>query len=339
MQRVFACLQADARGLRGRLVGWVGNRQALAQEERFLDQDLNRVWTEERIEGARRRLDPQVREERELLDLANRVDRELEACPEARVLDLHSTSGEGPAFTTVDDTLANRSLAFSLPVTHVLGLEEELAATMVGYLNQRGVTAIGFESGQHLDPASVDRAEAAVWIAMETSGVLQAGTRREVEDGRRLLERSTHGGPGVVEIRQRHALRPGDEFTMEPGFRSFQRIRKGQLLARDASGPILCDQDGMILMPLYQDQGDDGFFVIRRVNRIWLRVSAWVRRLRMDRFVHWLPGVRRHPELPGVFEVDRTRARWLALQVFHLLGFRRRSVAGTLLEMARREEL
>ncbi len=337
LRRLILRLEAEPRGLRGRLVGLTGNRAALEVGERFVDEDLNRIWKPDRIERVRGGVDPAIAEEEELLELFDAIEAELAECPDARLIDLHSTSGGGSAFTTLDDSLANRELAFALPVPHVLGLEEELSGTMVGYLNDRGLTAIGFESGQHLDPASVDRAEAAVWIAMEACGVLERGARPEVEEARRLLEREGRVRPDVVEVRHRHAVEAGDGFEMLPGYENFQRTRRGELLARDARGPIHSTEDGMILMPLYQDQGADGFFVIRRVNRIWLTVSAWVRRIRLDRIVHWLPGVRRHPELPGVFYVDRSRARWLALQIFHLLGFRRRARAGSILEMIRRE--
>jgi hypothetical protein len=76
-------------------------------------------------------------------------------------------------------------------------------------------------------------------------------------------------------------------------------------------------------MPLYQGQGSDGFFIVRPVHAVWLRVSAIVRRLPVHHLLAWLPGVARHPTLPDSFVIDTHRARWLALQVFHLLGFKR----------------
>jgi succinylglutamate desuccinylase len=337
LQRLLPRLAADPRGLRGRLVGLLGNRVAFARGQRYLDADLNRIWQAERLARVRAGVDPRVAEEAELRELSEVLDRELERDPFARFLDLHSTSGDGPAFTTLDDTLANRVLAFALPVPHVLGLEEELSGTMIGHLNERRVPAIGFEAGQHVDPLSIERAEAAVWVTMETCGLLEPGAREEVAAARRLLEREGRARPEVIEVRHRHAVVAGDGFSMLEGFESFQPVQAGQVLAADATGPIAAREDGLILMPLYQEQGSDGFFVVRRVNPIWLAVSAWVRKLRMDRFVHWLPGVRRSAEEHGVFLVDRSLARWFALQVFHLLGFRRRSIEGPTLEMVRRD--
>ena len=182
LQRVFAELAEGTTRLRGRLVGLCGNRKALTQGQRYLVDDLNRSWWPERVERLRsidKALDAEDEEIREL-------DRELqsvlrEAKGAAYFLDIHSTSGDGGVFSTFDDNLPNRDFAMTLPVPQVIGLEEELSGTLVGYLNDRGLTAIGFESGQHEDPESVDRAAAAIWIALHTAGLIQGSARQVVE--------------------------------------------------------------------------------------------------------------------------------------------------------------
>ena len=114
-------------------------------------------------------------------------------------------------------------------------------------------------------------------------------------------------------------------------------MHKGQALAVDREGPVTAPQSGLLLMPLYQRQGDDGFFIVRKVAPAWLKLSTVLRRLRLERGLHLLPGVRRHPELAGSFLVDRRVARFLALDLFHLLGFRRLGPAtGRWLVMTRR---
>jgi len=54
------------------------------------------------------------------------------------------------------------------------------------------------------------------------------------------------------------------------------------------------------------------------------------------RGIHLLPGIRKHPERAGVFVVNRRVARWYALQIFHLLGFRRVREEGDELVVERR---
>jgi predicted deacylase len=339
LRRVFRALEGDADTLRGELVGLTGNRKALANGKRFLSRDLNRLWTEEearRIAAAGPPFEGEPEAE-ELFDLNQHLRQCFEAARGAVFgLDLHSTSGPGPAFAVLDDTLENRAFAMELQVPVVLGIEEELDGTLASYLLARGAITAGFECGQHDDPASVDRGEAAVWVALEASGVLPRGARPEVDQARRLLAPATPGLPRVVETLYRHAVPRGDFFRTEPGFQSFQPIRTRQTIGWNAAGPVPSPSSGRILMPLYQPQGDDGFFIVRDVRALWLHLSAVVRRLGMERIVHWLPGVRRKPGAAEVFVVDRRVARWYALELLHLLGFRRHGQAGRYLEVSRR---
>ncbi|MFT6360775.1 MAG: succinylglutamate desuccinylase, partial [Saprospiraceae bacterium] len=41
---------------------------------------------------------------------------------------------------------------------------------------------------------------------------------------------------------------------------------KGEILATDKNGNVVAKQDSLILMPLYQKQGDDGFFLIKSLT-------------------------------------------------------------------------
>lgn len=325
LPRVVARLgEHGPRAIAGEFLALAGNVQALARNRRFLREDLNRIWLPERLARVRAATEGLEDEDEELAALDREIARALErARGPVVVFDVHSVSGPGPAFVTLDDTLANRAVAFRIPSPCVLGLEEELPGTLTDYFVRAGVTSFGFESGQLYDPRSVARAEAAIWLVLAATGLIQAAEWPEVAAGRRLLEDDRDGLPGVVEVRHRHAVRPGDGFRMRPGYTSFQHIRAGEVLAEQAAGPVHAPCDGLILMPLYQGQGSDGFFVVRPVQPFWLRLSLVARQLPLRGFLAWLPGVRRHPDAPGSFVVDTHRARWLALPLFHLLGFKR----------------
>jgi len=93
---------------------------------------------------------------------------------------------------------------------------------------------------------------------------------------------------------------------------------------------------GRILMPLYQEQGEEGFFLIREFHPFWLRLSWALRRVHADRMAVRLPGVRKHPTSPDAVLVDKRVARWYAVQIFHLLGFRMYEDAGTHILLRRR---
>jgi succinylglutamate desuccinylase len=328
-QRIFAALEAGGGIDRGRLVGLAGNLEALSRNQRYLDYDLNRCWNPRHVCRLRQGEgdSPRPAEDEEL----RAIDRELErlraeAEGQVYLLDFHTTSAPKLPFATLEDRLQNRQLVFELPVPVVLGLEEELADTLTSYASSRGVITAGFESGQHSDPQSVTRAEAAIWITLGACGLVDR-ERAEVTEARRFLvaEMTTEAGsvPAIVEVGYRHAITPDDWFRMDPGWTNFQPVRKRQVVAMDRNGPVAAPRAGRMLMPLYQKQGAEGFFIVKRVHGFWLRLSTVVRRLGIESILHWLPGVERHPERPGSFVVDRHTARWLAPQLFHLLGFRR----------------
>jgi hypothetical protein len=55
------------------------------------------------------------------------------------------------------------------------------------------------------------------------------------------------------------------ELREEGGLPLNFRARASQLLARDNNGEIRAESDGVIILPLYQGQGSDGFFWGRAV--------------------------------------------------------------------------
>jgi hypothetical protein len=137
-------------------------------------------------------------------------------------------------------------------------------------------------------------------------------------------------------VRDRHAIGAGDQFVMEPGYTNFQVVERGQLLAHDRHGEIRARENGYMLMPLYQSQGTDGFFLVREVKPFWLNLAAGMRRLRLEVVLPWLPGIRRHPEQPETLIVNAKIARWFVIELFHLLGFRRQRADGENLIVSRR---
>jgi len=332
LERLFATL-TDGSGMRGEIVGLIGNVAALAAGRRYLTEDLNRMWRRDRVRAVRDlAAERRSAEEREMAALDAEIGRAVRDARAAGqplyLLDLHTTSGGGPAFCVLEDTLPNRRFAYALEAPLVLGLEEEVSGTLTHWLADEGVVTVGFEAGQHQEPVAPERAEAAIWLAMEAAGLLERGARGEVMEARRRLIVEHRALPRVVEVRYRHAIVPEDGFRMRPGHRTFDRVAAGQVLADDRAGEVRSPRDGRLLMPLYQEQGDDGFFVVRPVAPAWLKISAILRRLRLERAVHLLPGVSRHPEHEGGFLVDRRVARFGARQIFHLLGFRRRGAGG-----------
>ncbi len=343
LRRVFARLNEEKPRSRGEIIGIAGNTAALARRQRYVDIDLNRCWTKERIWALRSgRLPPDERasEDAEMEAILDEVERVIsEAKDEIYFLDLHTTSGDSPPFGTIGDTLRNRALALQIPVPIIVGLEEHLDGTFLEYVNGLGCVTMGFEGGQHDDPISIDHVEHCIWIALAATNILaQPDTVTSVNRARRNLSAVGSAYPRVLEVRHRHAVKPEDRFEMEPGYASFYPVRNGDLLARDQSGELTASEDSRVLLPLYQAQGEDGYFLMREFRPFWLAISKWLRRAGIDAALPWLPGVRRDPDSRNTLIINRRIARWFAVQVFHLLGYRKRRIDGNVLVVSRRQE-
>ena len=114
------------------------------------------------------------------------------------------------------------------------------------------------------------------------------------------------------------------------------QVEEGQIVAHDRNGPVRAQESGLILLPLYQGKGEDGFFIARPLRMFWLRLSAFLRRLRIGAFLRWLPGVQNSGDSRFELTVDTRIARWYPLEVFHLFGYRKQRQAGHTLVVTRR---
>lgn len=322
LRRVIARLEESRPTFRGRLIAVAGNLQALNADRRFIDRDLNRGWSVRRVSRILER--PATAEDLEQAALLGvLVPAIREATGDVYLLDLHTTSSTSPPFVTLSDTLEIRTFAMQLGLPLILGIEEEID-TMVDYLSGFGALAVGIEAGRHDDPVSIDVHEAALWISLCATGCLPRGT--EVVDlaaCRRRLAEARGGLPDVFEVMYRRAIDPDGAFRMAPGFANFTPVRAGEIVAHDAGGPVPVPMSGRLFLPLYQAQGDDGYFLVRPIRRAWLAISRVLRRLGAPRLLPLLPGVRRSTRRADTLIVSRRVARWLVNEVFHLLGYRR----------------
>ncbi|NOT30165.1 MAG: hypothetical protein HOP15_06940 [Planctomycetes bacterium] len=344
IRRVFAEIERLGLSVQGRVVGLIGNARALAQGQRYLAEDFNRLWTDERIEAlsdaAEPVRDPESLEQIALLEafqehLAGKWERVV-------LLDLHSTSAGGAPFTIISDTLQNRPFAFALPVPVLLGLEERIEGTLLSWFADLGHVAVCLEGGQNELPSTVEHHTAALWLTLVFAGLLRAEDVPGFGALRARLENSARNLPAVVELRYRYGIPAGAQFEMNPGFQNFQPVRRGEVLARIDPGSGVRDVQsplgGRVLMPRYQALGDDGFFLGREVRPFWLWLSGWLRRSGLAWLPRALPGVHSDPDRHGELVVDGRIARWFTVELLHLFGYRWRSREGRSVRFVRRRD-
>ena len=256
---------------KGKILGLIGNLKAKIQGVRYLSEDLNRCWYPEKIKKINsleyNQLGTEEQEIKEILEIIHREIREYK--PEnVFILDLHTTSSKGGIFTIVPDDLNTVQKAIQLNAPVILGLLNGVKGTSTEYFSGDvlGVpsTSLTFESGNHNDILSVNRAIAALTNLMTITGNFD---KKHVENRHdKLLKEFSEGLPKLSRLLYKHKISEKDGFKMKPGYNNFQEISKGEILAEDKNGNIISQYDGRILMPLYQKQGEEGFFIIEEIK-------------------------------------------------------------------------
>jgi hypothetical protein len=323
VRRVLRRLARERPIVNGKLVGVVGNREALAAKRRFAVRDLNRDWT---LQGCTELLTAsdlrdEDAEQQALLEVFEPLM--AEARRPVVFIDLHSSSGRGAPFCCMADVLRNRRIALGLPLPLVLGLEEVIDGSMLGYLCDRGHVGIAFEGGRHDDATTVDHLESIIWLSLVAAGLLDRSQVSDLEEHHARLRAATTGLPRVLEIRHRQVVGPRGDFVMEPGFSNFGPVRRGELLAHEDGAEIRASEHALLMLPRYQGEGDDGFFLARPVSSVWLTLSAALRRARLDRWLPRVVGAKPVPDAADHFELDGPLPpRWVT-NLFHLFGYRK----------------
>lgn len=325
LERVFERIEADGIAVSGAFIGLIGNTAAYRTGRRYIDRDLNRLWDPERFDGADADCPEgtcvEHEERRALWSEIQRVQRAARG--PVHLLDLHTTSSESAPFTIANDRRANRRFAAILPVPVAFGLQEEVGGTLMEFVQDRGMAVTVFEAGAHNDTESVDRHEAAIWLALAGLGIVRASDVPGYVELQRLLTSASRGLPRRFGVRYRHPVTGTNGFRMKPGYVNFDRVRSGEVLADHHGALVRAVESGMLFMPLYQGLGHDGFYLVRALSRGRLLFGAMLRLLHVDRLARILPGVRRHPTCRVDLLVDPRFAGAFGTELFHLLGYRR----------------
>jgi len=254
---------------KGYFLGLIGNVHAFKAGQRFIDRDLNRMLDEAELEAIRRS-DMQHRnmEDLEAIRLIDRIEEEIRRTNPTftLILDLHTTTADGGLFTICADDPKSIELAKGLHAPVILGIAENLPGTTIAYFNRPEQLrhCIVFEAGQHQDPECVHRSVAAIVNCMRSIGSVDPKDVDHRHDG--LLRGLSKGLPRVSRLAYHYHIQPGEEFHMAPGYRNFNPVKQGDVVASNEHGDIRSPIDALMLMPKYQALGDDGFFLIEPVE-------------------------------------------------------------------------
>ncbi|MDX1543473.1 MAG: succinylglutamate desuccinylase/aspartoacylase family protein [Christiangramia sp.] len=262
LEIVFKELEKTKPVIEGTIIGVAGNKMALNQNKRYIDEDLNRTWTEENVDSGVK----DTHEKKEMFEIIDILEQYPEKDFTKRYfLDCHTTSSPSLPYVSVQEVNDNDEWAHRFPTYIIRGFSDIITGDIDHYLSRTGMTGFVFEAGQHTDKTSVENHEGVIWLALKEACKLdlsQISTYPECVD---RFAKKNAPPQKTFEIIYRHGLEDSDIFEMQPGYENFQKIEKGELLAKQNGNEVKSEWDAHIFMPLYQSQGNDGFFVVKEV--------------------------------------------------------------------------
>lgn len=273
--------------LKGNVYGIFGNQEAFVQEHRFIDKDLNRIWTKSHIKAATQK--HKVSEYNELVDIYKHLyDILTKTKSTVYSVDLHTTSGPTEPFIVMNDALNNRVFVRDLGYPVIFNVESFIEGSLLNLLNDLGHISIAFEGGEHYSKDSVKAMKIFCYKTLYHSGVMSDQDLRYIG----ISETYFKCQPAkYYEMVFRQDLKPSDHFEMIGNYLNFQKLKKGERIAFLNGKSVYSPKAYRIFMPLYQKKGEDGFFYVKRMNRFKLKVARILRNLDADKLLTFLPGV------------------------------------------------
>ena len=324
LKKVFDEIKSKKTPIYGQVYAVSGNLGALESKQRFQIEDLNRIWLPDRIERIVKKKTIHNHEEKELHELYLLLEDILgKGTPPFYFLDLHTTSSDTSPFMVLNDSLLNRKYASNYPLPIILGIEEYLKGALLSYINELGYVSLGFESGQHDDDKAVQNCVEFIRYSLVLTESVDASEKERESLRKKIFDagRDTHT---FYEIYHQHDIGSETTFEMCPGFTNFEIIPKGEQLAIIDGVGLKTTKKRQIFMPLYQKQGNEGFYFIRPIPKIVLWLSKKLRGYKVDHILVKLPGVQWADDKKDTLVVDQRIARFFAKSFLHLLGYRAR---------------
>jgi succinylglutamate desuccinylase len=150
-----------------------------------------------------------------------------------------------------------------LGLPYITGLSGLLDGTLLSWFCKLGHCGLAFEAGQHQSSTSILKHHAFINLSMMYSGFIINLDLDELKNFEEQLSEELQPVHKHFVLVERYVIDPSEDFEMVPGYSNFQKIFKGEILATNRHGRIKANMDANIFMPLYQNQGEDGFFIIK----------------------------------------------------------------------------
>lgn len=310
---IFACKEC----INGNIYAIFGNQEAYLQGLRFIDKDLNRIWTKSHIKSAAQKHN--LSEYHEMIDIYNLIYDILNKTKSTVYsIDLHTTSGPTKPFIVMNDALNNRAFVRDLGYHVIFNVETFIEGSLLNLLNDLGHISLAFEGGEHYSKDAVTEIKNFCYKSLYFSGIIDSEGLQRIGISKDKIRPKP---AKYYEMVFRQDLKPNDTFEMIGNYVNFQKVKKGERIALLNGRSISSPKNYQIFMPLYQSKGEDGFFYVKHINSFKLKVARILRNINAERLLIILPGVNK--ENFYTLSIPEPIVKYIPKRFLFALGYRK----------------
>ena len=165
-------------------------------------------------------------------------------------IDLHSTSQPSTPFIFLEHENREEVADVNIPFVVTLSngdMNRDFAGTTQSFARRRGARSYTIENGQHDDPRSREHALKVAIDFLKREGLVPNGDRAK-------------GSPRVLRQFLMHT-KQNDSFHFRKPFRSFERLRKGEIIGTENQELIIAPEDCYIVLPTMPDKEPYGAYL------------------------------------------------------------------------------
>lgn len=317
LQSFFEHINDFSEQIQGNIYGIFGNQEAYLHKYRFIDKDLNRIWTKSHLEESGRK--ENISEYYDLRDIYNVLyDILNRSKSKVYCIDLHTTSGPTKPFIVMNDALINRAFVRNLSYPVIFNVESFIEGALLNLMNDLGHVSLAFEGGEHFSQDSEKELKIFCYRTLYHTGVMSA--QNLIKMG--ISEKYFESKPAkYFEMVYRQDLKPTDKFEMCGNYLNFQKLKKGERIATLNNQSIYAPKNYQIFMPLYQKKGEDGFFYVKRISRFKLKVARIFRNLEAENILTFIPGIKKLNFY--TLSISKPLLKFIPKRLMFALGYRK----------------
>ena len=263
LTNIFKYLKENSIEINGNIIGLQANMEAIKQKERFIDYDLNRIWKKKYFQLAIKN----NQKKSELYEL-KKTHSIIETIIEKKkknnitIVDLHNTSSQDGLFTIVSNENEEK-IASYVEIPCITKLFSKVKGSLVQYYNSKGITSLVFEGGAINDPVSIFNHENGIYkILQKMKFIKENDIPINIIKEREQIKIIHKNKFSKHEVKYIHKIKNEDKFIMMNNITNFKNVNKNDIIGKDVNGEVRAPIKGKILMPLYQSQGSEGFYII-----------------------------------------------------------------------------